>query len=373
MQHAPLHVERGTFRDAESREIILRGVNISGNAKVPPFRPIDRATQLDPLPGMGVNVVRLLFNWEAFEPNRRAYDDTYLAYIAQVIAWAWDRHIYTIVDFHQDALARVLLRGCGEGFPPWVIPQTLTRYPPDNSERCAKWYAMMWIDRDMGRAWRAFYANDNNMREDFLAMVDRVARALRDTPGVIGYDLLNEPRGDELDDIAPFYHEAGSRIRAADPPAMLFVEPHVRVDIGFDTHLPKPDFGNVVYAPHFYDGPTTLFNAYLVLLRYPFDKMRTKARAWDAPLFVGEFGVPPTTRNAPGYIGHMLDSMDTMHASGAQWSYTPGWHPSTKDGWNHEDLSIVDDAGALRANFEPRPYAQKIAGDLDIMTLVTPR
>jgi hypothetical protein len=48
--------------------------------------------------------------------------------------------------------------------------------------------------------------------------------------------------------------------------------------------------------------------------------------------------------------------------SGTQWNYTPTWEADTKDGWNIEELSIIDDSGELRANFRPRPYPIAIAG-----------
>jgi hypothetical protein len=48
--------------------------------------------------------------------------------------------------------------------------------------------------------------------------------------------------------------------------------------------------------------------------------------------------------------------------SGIHWCYTPGWKPDTKDGWNMEDFSIVDNTVPLRANYTPRPYPRIISG-----------
>src|SRR4051795_5400850 len=98
-----LHADGGFFRDATGGAVILRGVNVAGNAKVPPFRGITDEAQLDPLPGWGVNVLRLLFIWEAYEPSSGTYDEAYLADYLRVVRAAGARGLYVIVDFHQDA------------------------------------------------------------------------------------------------------------------------------------------------------------------------------------------------------------------------------------------------------------------------------
>src|ERR1700722_13488893 len=76
-----LTVDGRFFRDATGGTVILRGADVGGNSKVPPFKAIDPVSQLDPLPTWGMNVIRLLFTWEAYEGVKGTYDDSgYLAY-----------------------------------------------------------------------------------------------------------------------------------------------------------------------------------------------------------------------------------------------------------------------------------------------------
>ena len=98
-----------------------------------------RSTQLDPLPGWGVNVLRLLFTWEAYEPSPGTYDDAYLSYYEGVVDAAAARGLWVVVDFHQDAFSRASIGGCGEGFPQWAVPPTVTPAAPDNGADCANW------------------------------------------------------------------------------------------------------------------------------------------------------------------------------------------------------------------------------------------
>lgn len=57
---------------------IFRGLNVVGKAKTPPFTPFSNLADLDTLAGLGINVARVPFMWEAFEPQRGTYNLTYL-------------------------------------------------------------------------------------------------------------------------------------------------------------------------------------------------------------------------------------------------------------------------------------------------------
>jgi endoglycosylceramidase len=358
-----LHTDGGFFRDARGGVVLLRGVNVAGNAKVPPFRGITDEAQLDPLPRWGLNVVRLLFIWEAYEPQPGAYDDAYLADYLRVVRAAGARGLQVIVDFHQDAYSRFSIGGCGEGFPAWTLPPTVTAATPDNGPGCADWGQRMLGEPVLKATWDAFYADTTGARTRWLAMIGRVAQALAGEDAVIGYDLLNEPGGDEATQLAPLYEDAARVLRAADPAAILFVSPGALTSAGTTTKLPRPSFDNLAFSPHFYDPIVFLLKSWTGDDESAvFQSMTNTATTWGVPLFLGEYGAPPSTQDVAGYLSALAGQLDLALSSGAQWVYTPGWTPTAKDGWNTEDFSIVDDAGALRANFVPRPFARRVAG-----------
>jgi len=365
-----LRSEGGFFRDGTGGVVLLRGVNVAGNSKVPPFRPIGDAALFDPLPRWGLDVVRLLFTWEAYEPQPGSYDEDYLAYYVRTAQAAAARGLWVVVDFHQDAFSRAALSGCGEGFPAWALPPTVVPATPDNGAACVDWGSRMIGNPGVKAAWDAFYADTNGARSRYLLMIARVASALAAEPAVVGYDLLNEPGGDERTQIGPLYEDAARALRAVDPSAIIFVSPVNLTSAGNATELARPSFDNFAYAPHIYDPAVVLLGEWRGDDESTFfAQMTGTARAWGVPLFVGEYGAPPSTVEVQGYLGAIGRQLDLGLASGAQWAYTPGWTPSAKDGWNLEDFSVVDDTGTLRANFRPRPFARRIAGTPTALTV----
>jgi endoglycosylceramidase len=358
----PLHVDGGRFVDAQGATVILRGVNVAGDSKVPPFTPAKPAI-FAPLAAWGLNVVRLLFTWEAYEPQPGQYDDSYLSYYRAAVEAAAAQGIYVLVDFHQDGFSRYLMNGCGEGFPQWAIPPTVTPATPDNGPNCIKWGSMLLSDDGVAAAWNAFYSDTYGARTRFISMIGRVASAMSGEPNVIGYDMVNEPYGDEPTQLGPFYELTAPALRTADPTAILFVSPRALTSGGEQTMLEKPSFANLAYAPHYYDPGLYLFHGWSgTEPDDEFSFITGTAQAWGAALFLGEFGAQPDADEQVPYLDTMYKHLDAALGSGAQWVYTPDWTPDKKDGWNLEDFSINDDKGAARTNFRARPFARRIAG-----------
>jgi len=388
-----LHVEGKFFRDSQGRVVILRGVNLAGNSKVPPFLPLARDnsaelyiadpshyqfldhTDLGPLaklPGLGINVIRLVFIWEAYEPVQGKFNNSYLDMIQQIAAEANKLGIYTIVDFHQDVYSRSRDDGCGDGFPEWTTSPP--KDTPANDGRCKQWMVNALLNPiaalRVSASFRDFYENSRGVRSAYMKMIESVASRLSDQEGIVGYDLLNEPFSDPFEsELSSLYQEAARHIRSEDKSAILFLEPNLLSDIGRQTFLTsRPVDGDIVYAPHFYDSSIAFANRFTnsIQTELAFQSMQQISDLWNAPLFVGEFGAKGDTEGgATEYLDLIYTLLDKNLASGAQWNLTPGWKENDKvfDGWNQEDFSIVQRGMAIRPKlFHKRPYPQKISG-----------
>ncbi|PIZ27237.1 MAG: hypothetical protein COY46_00720, partial [Chloroflexi bacterium CG_4_10_14_0_8_um_filter_46_9] len=139
MSQNPLHIDGYWFKDEQGRVVILRGVNVAGNSKVPPFIPFADAALLDPLKEWGMNVIRLVLIWEAIEPEPGKYNERYIDAMETLVNAAGERGIYVILDMHQDMFSRYLNGGCGDGAPSWAIDPSIPQYEPSNDERCIDW------------------------------------------------------------------------------------------------------------------------------------------------------------------------------------------------------------------------------------------
>jgi endoglycosylceramidase len=361
----PLRASGRYFLDPDGRVILLRGANLAGNSKLPPFQTYDDPTALDRLAAQGMNAIRLLFIWEAFEPDPGLYDEAYLARMVAVAREAWARGLYVIVDIHQDGFSRHLCRGCGSGFPHWTISPHASKVRPDNGPGCKPWVFYQVTDPSMHRSLADFYADAHGARTRYLLMLDRVAGAFATVPGVIGYDLMNEPWGDEETEIAPLYRDGAATVRARHPTAILFLAGHATTGDGSQSRLPRPEFDNIAYAPHYYKPIVIVRNGWYgstAGIERGFRNMEAKAHEWDVPLFLGEFGVGADAYRAGDYVAYLYDRLDQGFSSGAQWNYSPFWDEVRKDGWNAEDYNILDRQGRPRPNYRPRPYPRATAG-----------
>jgi hypothetical protein len=261
-----LHIDGRWFVDQAGRRILLRGVNLGGDCKVPypdggtnypsdfadhrdvsfigrPF-PLDEADEhFSRLNNWGFNCLRLLTTWEAIEHRGPGeFDTDYLDYYAELCRAAGEYGFYVFVDFHQDVWSRM---SGGDGAPCWLfekvgidyrkiaasgsahVMQHLydysrggrqeDRYPtmswPQNTRRPAN--GIMWTLFFAGRDFAPTTTVDgvkvqDYMQDHYLACQREVALRVRDLPNVLGFDTLNEPANGWIGQALSYRHVAES-------------------------------------------------------------------------------------------------------------------------------------------------------------------
>ena len=237
------------FRDRAGRHVILRGVNLGGDCKVPfspdghTWRPTDFAdhrnvcfvgrpaplaeidSHLARIAHWGFNCLRLLTTWEAVAHSGPGqYDEAYLDYFAEVCRRAGQHGLHVFVDFHQDVWSRM---SGGDGAPAWTFEAAgldFTRFPAADAAhlmqarydyrrggRQDSYPAMSWGGNYRmpanGIMWTLFLAGadfapgatvegrnvQHWLQDQYLAAMRAVAERVADIDMVIGFDTLNEP------------------------------------------------------------------------------------------------------------------------------------------------------------------------------------
>ncbi|MEI4509375.1 cellulase family glycosylhydrolase [Sphingopyxis sp. CCNWLW253] len=250
MRRRMIDAVEGRFIDPQGREVLLRGVNLGGDCKLPfpdggthlpgdfsdhrdvsfvgrPF-PLDQAdAHLARIAGWGFNCLRLLVTWEAIEhegPGK--YDAAYLDYIAAIARRAEAHGFMLFIDMHQDVWSRMT---GGDGAPGWIFEKLgldFTRFDAadaahvmqhryDHARADARQednYPMMSWARNYRMpanaiVWTAFFAGalltpcwlvdeenvQHYLQRHYLNAMAALAGRLAGNAAVIGFDTLNEP------------------------------------------------------------------------------------------------------------------------------------------------------------------------------------
>jgi hypothetical protein len=289
-----VHVDGPVFVDAAGHTVVLRGVAVH---------------TLDPVtyqraPGLGVNFVRLAITWSDYEPTGPVdgvhhWDQARLADLDTEIAYFREHGIQVLIDLHQYGwspyFATLQRGGRANGIPRWVYQGR--RFALTVAGR-AQAQAAMYTDR------RA-----TELYSDFAAML---AQRYRQSPNVVGYEILNEPplgnlprRAWAVQRIVRWQARVGAAVRAVDPQrAIVFMLPP-RTDVRALrlTPLERLQGGD-------YRGTLANQASYLA-------PSVSVARTWGVPLIVGEWGAFP---GEPG-VGRYQQQMVTLfQQDGVSWS-----------------------------------------------------
>ena len=237
------------FREPSGRRVLLRGVNLGGDCKMPvtpdgrthlptdfadhrdvsftgrPFPLSEAAEHLGRLRHWGFNLLRLLTTWEAVEHEGPGiYDEDYLDYLAEVTRLAGEYGMYVFIDFHQDAWSRM---SGGDGAPGWTFEAVgldfttfhaagathVMQYKYDHAKggRQDAYPQMTWATNYRMPAnaimWTLFFAGETFapdfriegtsaqdwLQGKYLGAMRAVAERVKDMDHVLGFDTLNEP------------------------------------------------------------------------------------------------------------------------------------------------------------------------------------
>jgi endoglycosylceramidase len=259
----PLRHEGRWFVDAAGRVVLLHGVNFV--EKNPPFYPAAVGFGSDDaafLAKRALNVFRLGVVFEAIMPEPGRIDFVYIEHLAKTVHDLAAQQIFVLLDFHQDGYGPAVH---GNGMPGW---STFTDGLPNPPVPFPIYYVS---NRALQRAFDNFWANriasdGVGLQEHYVAAARALAERLRREPYVLGFEAMNEPWPGtvwfpcltgcpdlETQLLVPFYQRFADAVHAADPDALVFVEPFSLFNFGFsDSSLPAIGAPGNAFSFHAY-------------------------------------------------------------------------------------------------------------------------
>lgn len=348
--------------DDNGRSLILHGINVSNAIKSDPTgMGWTEQGDLDRLADdFGFNFVRWLIPWDVIEPEPGVIDDDYFAALRERLDWLWAKGIHVVLDMHQDMYAEKL---GGNGAPDWAVR---TDGWPDWDFGGPWW--LKYLSPSVIRAFSNFWQEDGphgDLQDHYEFAWTEVARRVGDHPGVVGYDLMNEPywgtKGIQFEstELSPFYQRMINAIREVDADNWIFYEPiaFTVANFGLPSGLtplddPRPGEDRLAYFPHFYpllaheglgyDGP--------IWAEIWAENRVKEVNRQGAPLLIGEWGSP----NQPGIDDLIIDTANMADRATSGWTY-----------WSYDRCCwFLDGNGGEQpfVKYLVRVFAREIAG-----------
>ncbi len=229
------------FKDEYGRTLMVRGVNLGGNSKVPfspngatyvrdnffdhrnvsfvgrPFPVAEADKHFSRLKAWGLTFLRFLVTWEAIEhAGPGVYDQEYLDYVREIVAKAGEYGINMFIDPHQDVWSRF---SGGDGAPGWTLEAVgldMENFQETGAAIVHATYGdpfprMIWPTNSGKLAaatmFTLFYGGNHfapntkvngepvqeYLQRHYINAILQVVQHLKDLPNVIGYDTMNEP------------------------------------------------------------------------------------------------------------------------------------------------------------------------------------
>lgn len=329
------------FIDGQGRQRLFNGLNMVCKDPALGFVYPLNISDYQRLSHSGINILRFGIYWAAIEPEPGIFDEAYLQKVKEQLGYASKAGLFFFLDFHQDLYGFSF----GGGAPAWAeITDSLPHITGD------LWSDAYLISPAVNRAFEHFWSNDPicgmGLQDHFLQMVQHTVQFFSGTPGLLGYDLWNEPypgpvgqialnevmeqlpgsanleqdaekaqliagltdmtfyRGlteviskhtipFERDSLMPFYERVAETVRAADSRALLFTEPCYFTNLGAPSGIERLNVPGQVFAPHGYDlivdtGHDDLYDPRRIELI--FQRHKETGGRLGVPTFIGEWG-----------------------------------------------------------------------------------
>ena len=322
--------------DADGRVVMMHGANMV--TKTEPNYPSGVGFGDDDaefLSSHGFTVVRVGLMWKKLEPEPGVYDASYVKQIKRTVRMLAKHGILSLLDSHQDMYSEVFH---GQGFPEWASQDgglDNTDYGFPNN------YA---LNPALQHAENAFYSNAPG--PDGVGLADHyaqawayVAKAFKKSKSVVGYELVNEPAGQDFascltargcpkfdKQLAAFYKKVTAAIRKVDPKTLIWEEPDVGFNFGnTKVRLPalKDKRSGFAFHPYCADVPSTGTSASCDaandhVLKYALAQVKKSKQA----VFATEFG-------AIGNPDEIIDEVQRLDRNMVPWTHWAYWDGGT--------------------------------------------
>eukprot|EP00759_Apiculatamorpha_spiralis_P009751 PhF_6_TR16941/c0_g1_i1/m.25518/K05991/E3.2.1.123; endoglycosylceramidase len=349
----------------------------------------------------GFNAARLGLLWYDIEIAPGIYNDTYLAAVKADVDMLWSRGIRAFLDLHQDCFSTYFCTN-QDGVPDYIgHPPNSTEYYVNGSLAFPKpiaepkystpitglpWgrisncgdvaagpfgWASCYTTYAASATVQTLYDNDNGALDRMAAMWKYVASKFKGHPGVLGYELMNEPWlgavpltieqffppykywdlwypgvGDKVN-LAPFYNTLHDAIRSVDNETIIFFEPGTggnilgSFNVGFTSGPGGVNYDKAglnvlsyhIYCP-FIESDMPAYNSsnavwqYLIeqlelvgcdlLNGFQFDRKKEDVTRLGVGGFMSEFGAIPDDLDGQRILDFALTRMDqNLHS----WTY----------------------------------------------------
>ena len=374
----PLGHEGRWITDGQGRVVTLHGFNMVN--KRAPYYATDLGFGEDDarfLHRNGFNTIRLGVAWEGVEPEPGIYDQEYIDRIASEVEMLAEHDIHTLLDFHQDQWASEFQ---GNGFPEWtILDDGLPREP--RSGFPLNYYRMPALQQAFDSFWENRAGPGGvGLQDRYAAAWQQVVERVRGLPGIVGYDLMNEPwPGSRLDcsswegcedfdrgPLADFNERIIGAIREIDDDHLVWHEPLLPYDYGAQTYTADTGDDNAGFSFHLYcigipgfaggeSRPCDEVNPSV------FEQADAVSERTGDALLMTEFGANIST---PGSIVEATRLADEHMIGWQEWEYDDNYSDQPGQALVFDPSAPPRGANVDRGRLEllARPYPQLVAG-----------